>query len=51
MGFFQEAYDAECAAIACALTVAAERSKRRKLGRVHIFTDDHADDARRAWPG
>ena len=38
MGFFQEAYDAECAAIAHALAVAAERSKRRKLGRVRIFT-------------
>ena len=51
MGFFQEAYDADCAAIACALAVAAERSKRHKLGRVRIFTDNHADDARRAWPG
>jgi len=39
MGFSQEAYDAECAAIARALAVAAERSK---LGRVRIFTDAHA---------
>ena len=39
MGFFQEAYvyDAECAAIARALAAAAERSKRRKLGRVLAF--------------
>jgi len=29
MGFFQEAYDAECAAIARALAVAAERAKRQ----------------------
>ena len=42
MGFFQEAYDAECAAISRALAVAAERAKRRKLGRVRIFTDAQA---------
>ena len=42
MGFFQEAYHAECAVIACALAVAAERSKRHKLGRVRIFTDAQA---------
>jgi len=42
MAFFQEAYDAECAAIARALAVAAERAKRRKLGRVRIFTDAQA---------
>jgi len=42
MGFFQEAYNAECAAIARALAVAAERSKRHKLGRVRIFTDAQA---------
>ena len=42
MEFFQEAYDAECAAIARDLAVAAERSKRRKLGRVRIFTDAQA---------
>ena len=35
-------YDAECAAIARALAVAAERAKRRKLGRVRIFTDAQA---------
>jgi len=29
----------ECAAIARALEVAAERAKRRRLGRVRIFTD------------
>jgi len=35
MGYYQEAYDAECAAIiARALDVAADRAKRRKLGRV-----------------
>jgi len=39
MGFFQEAYDA---AIARALAVAAGRPKRRKLGRVRIFTDAQA---------
>jgi len=39
MGFFQEKYDAGCAAIARALTVAAERAKRHKLGRIRIFTD------------
>jgi len=42
MGFFQGAYDAECAAIARALAVAAERVKRRKLGRIRIFTDAQA---------
>jgi len=42
MRFFQEAYDAECAAIARALAVAAERTKRRKLCRVRIFTDAQA---------
>ena len=42
MGVFQEAYDAECAAIARALPVAAEKAKRRKLGRVFIFTDAQA---------
>jgi len=46
MGFFQEAYDAECAAIAHALAEAAERAKRRKLGRVRIFTDAQAAIAR-----
>jgi len=38
-GILQEAYDADCTAIARALAVAAERSKRHKLGRVRIFTD------------
>ena len=42
MGFFQEAYDAECAAIARALAVAAERAKGHKLGTVRIFTDAQA---------
>jgi len=42
MGHYQEAYDAECAAIARALAVAAGRAKRRKLGRVRIFTDAQA---------
>ena len=46
MGFFQETYDAECAAIARALAVAAERAKRCKLGRVRIFTDAQAAIAR-----
>ena len=36
------AYDAKCAAIARALAVTAERLKRRKLGRVRIFTDAQA---------
>ena len=39
MGCFQEAYDAECAAIARALEVAVGHAKRHKLGRVRIFTD------------
>jgi len=39
MGFFQEAYDAECAAMARALAVAAERAKRHRRGRIRIFTD------------
>jgi len=42
MGYYQEAYDAECAAIARALAVAAGRAKRYKLGRVRIFTDTQA---------
>jgi len=46
MGYFQEAYDAECAAIARALPVASERAKRRKLGRVRIFTDAQSAIAR-----
>ena len=51
MGFFQEAYGVECAAIACALAAAAERAKRRKLGRVRNFTDVQADGSRRARAG
>jgi len=39
MEYYQEAYDAECAAMARALAEAAEKAKRRKLGRVRIFTD------------
>ena len=46
MGYFQEAHDAECAPIARALAVASERAKRRKLGRVRIFTDAQAAIAR-----
>ena len=46
MGFFLEANDAECAAIARALAVAAERAKRHKLGRVRIRTDAQAAIAR-----
>ena len=48
MGFFREAYDTKCAAIARALAVAVERSKRRKLGRVRIFTDAQAAITRMA---
>jgi len=36
---------------ALTLHVAAERSKRHKLGRVHITSRYHADGVRRAWPG
>jgi len=36
MGIFQEEYDVEYAAIARALSGAAERTKRRKFGRVRI---------------
>jgi len=46
MGYYQEAYDAKCAAIARALAVEAERAKHRKLGRVRIFTDAQAAIAR-----
>jgi len=42
MGFFPDAYGAECATIACALAVAAKLPKRRKLGRVRNFTDAQA---------
>jgi len=42
MGYYQEAYDAECAVIARALDVAADRAKWHKLGRVRIFTDAQA---------
>jgi len=42
MGYYQEVYDAECAAIARALGGAADRAKRHKLGRVRIFTDAQA---------
>ena len=42
MGYYQEAYDAECAAIARALDMAADRAKRRELGRFRIFTDAQA---------
>jgi len=49
MGYFQEAYDVECAAIARPVE-AAEKARRRKLGRVRIFTD--AQDAiTRGEPG
>ena len=41
-GILSGGYDAECAAIARALAVTAERSKRYKLGRVRIFTDAQA---------
>jgi len=43
MGYYQVAYDAECAAIAA---VAVGRAKRHKLGRVRIFTDAQAAIAR-----
>ena len=46
MGYYQEAYDAECAATARALAVAAGRAKRHKLGKVRIFTDAQAAIAR-----
>jgi len=42
MGFFQEAYDVAWPAIERALAVAAERAKRRKLGRIRISTDAQA---------
>ena len=48
MGSYQEAYDAECASIARALEVAAERAKRWQLGRVRIFTDAQAAITRMA---
>ena len=42
LGYYQEAYDAECAAIARALAVAVGRAKRHKLGSVRIVTDAQA---------
>jgi len=42
MGYYQEEYNEECAVIARALDVAADRAKRCKLGRVRIFTDAQA---------
>jgi len=43
MGFNQEAYDAECAAIVRALDLAAERQQRwRRLEKVTVFTDAQA---------
>ena len=43
MGFNQEAYGAECAAIVRALDLAVERQKRwRRLEKVTIFTDAQA---------
>jgi len=42
MGYYQEAYDEEYAAIARALDVAADRAKRRILGRVRIFPNAQA---------
>ena len=39
MGYHEEAYDAECASTESALAEAAEKARRRKLGRVRIFTD------------
>jgi len=42
MGYYQEAYDSECAAIARAQAVAAGQARRHKLGRVRIFTDAQA---------
>jgi len=46
--YFQEAYDAECAVIAQAPAVAAERAKWQKLNRVRIFTDAQAAITRMA---
>jgi len=46
MGYYQEACDAECAAIAGALAVAAGRAERHKLARVRIFTNAQAAIAR-----
>jgi len=42
MGYNQEAYDAECAAIVRTLNIAAERQQRKKLERLTIFTDAQA---------
>jgi len=57
MGYNQEAFDAECAAIVRPLNLAAVRQQRKKLERVTVFTDaqacsHHADaDLRsRPWP-
>jgi len=42
MGYNQEAYDAECAAIVRALRVGAQRRKQHKVERITIFTDAQA---------
>jgi len=54
MGFFQEAYDEECAAIARALAVGSgtgQAMQARQGPHLHGCSGrDRADDARRAWP-
>ena len=39
MGYNQEAYDAECAAIVRALRIGAQRRKQHKVERITIFTE------------
>jgi len=42
MGYYREAYNAECAAIVRALAVAVGQAKRNNFGRVRIFTNAQA---------
>jgi len=46
MGYNQEAYDAEYAALVWALNIAAERQQRKQLERLTIFTDAQAATTR-----
>ena len=42
MGYNQEAYPTECAALVSALNLAADRQQRKKLERLTICTDAQA---------
>jgi hypothetical protein len=48
MGYNQEAFDAECAAIARALAIAGGQVKHHRLGLVTMFSDAQAAITRMA---